>query len=99
VSDLREPWDSPHALIGFIGKTAETTYEVLEFGDPMRSIRVSSMDEAISVFTRPGLSVVDGPESSARRPETFLENPADPEPPLPRGTLAMTRPVFSAIGY
>jgi hypothetical protein len=66
VSDLREPWDSPHALIGFIGKTAETSYEVLELGDPMRSARVSSMDEAISVFTRPGLSIVDkGPGFSA----------------------------------
>jgi hypothetical protein len=63
VSDLREPWDSPHALIGFIGKTSDTTFEVLELGDPLRSARVSSMDEAISVFTRPGLSIVDtGPE-------------------------------------
>jgi hypothetical protein len=99
VSDLREPWDSPHALIGFIGKTADTSYEVLEFGDPMRSIRVSSMDEAISVFTRPGLSIVDTPASSVEEPGAPLKSPTNPEPPLPPGTLAMTTPVFSAIGY
>jgi hypothetical protein len=102
VSDLREQWDSPHALIGFIGKTAEASYEVLEFGDPMRSVRVNSMDEAISVFTRPGLSVVEASESSVETPETFLESPTNPEPPrppLPPGKLAMMSPAFSAIRY
>jgi hypothetical protein len=84
VSDLREPWDSPHALIGFIGKTADS-YEVLEFGDPVRSVLVSSMDEAISVFTRHALSIVEKP----------IERAPD-FPPSP-GTRAMTAPEFSAV--
>jgi hypothetical protein len=94
VSDLREPWDSPYALIGFIGKSADN-YEVLEFGDPMRAVLASSMDEAISVFTRPALSIVDGP---VEKPvESPFENPPRPEPPRPPGTLAMTGPGVSAI--
>jgi hypothetical protein len=90
VSDLREPWDSPYALIGFIGK-AGGTYKVLEFGDPMRAVLVSSMDEAVSVFTRSALSIVDKPV------EHPVEHPSKPEPPLPPGTFTTTGPVFSFI--
>jgi hypothetical protein len=57
----------------------------------MRAVLVSSMDEAVSVFTRPALSIVD-------KPEHPVEHPSKPEPPLPPGTFITTGPVFSFVG-
>jgi len=52
VSDGRVPWDSPFSLIGFISLNAGQ-YEVLVFGDPMRTCFVGSMAEAESIFAPP----------------------------------------------
>lgn len=51
VSDSRVPWDSAFSLIGFISMNAGA-YEVLEFGDPMRTFFVGSMAKAESKFVR-----------------------------------------------
>ncbi|SEM71819.1 hypothetical protein E3O25_15680 [Cryobacterium sp. TMT1-3] len=59
VSDGRVPWDSPFSLIGFISLNADQ-YEVLEFGDPMRTFVVGSMAEAESIFTPPAGDVTQG---------------------------------------
>lgn len=69
VSDARVSWDSPFSLIGFISLSGGK-YEVLEFGDPMRTFFVASLAEAESKFvTRAGIL----PAPDQRRLDERLE--------------------------
>jgi hypothetical protein len=86
VSDGRVPGDSPFALIGFISLNADQ-YEVLEFGDPMRTFFVGAMADAESIFAPPAGDFVK--RQPTREPRSLDERLERVLPLWARGQLGL----------